>query len=154
MIGCASSRPIIGGSSSNHEREHSNNQSHVEHTTDSTLIDRLREVIVRNDTVYIHDSIYIYKWRDRQVTDTVRDTLYIEHTDTIYKHVEVQVPVEVDKTIAPFVRKSCIALWSIIGVAILALIAWIVWKLATGGFTWRGVVAIITKLIAKIFIRK
>lgn len=131
MIGCASSRPIIG-ESSNHEREHSNNKSHVEHTTDSTLIDRLREVITRNDTVFIHDSIYIYKLRDRNVTDTVHDTLYINNTDTI----RLTITNEVEKPIAPFVRNSCIALWVIIGVAILVLVGWIWFSFATGKISW------------------
>lgn len=135
MIGCASSRPIIG-ESSNHERDHSNTRSHVENTTDSTLIDRLREVITRNDTVFIHDSIYIYKLRDRHVTDTVHDTLYINHTDTIRQTITN----EVEKPIAPFVRKSCIALWVIIGVAIFALIGWIVWNFATGKFSWANMI--------------
>lgn len=131
MIGCASSRPIMS-ESSNHEREHSNNQSHVEHTTDSTLIDRLREVITRNDTVFIHDSIYIYKLRDRYVTDTVHDTLYINNTDTI----RLTITNEVEKPIAHFVRNSCIALWVIIGVAILALVGWIWFSFATGKISW------------------
>ena len=133
MIGCASSRPIIGESSNhNHEREHINNQSHVEHTTDSTLIDRLREVITRNDTVFIHDSIYIYKLRDRYVADTIHDTLYINNTDTI----RLTITNEVEKPIAPFVRNSCIALWVIIGVAILALVGWIWFSFATGKISW------------------
>lgn len=131
MIGCASSRPIIG-ESSNHEREQSTNQSHVERTIDSTLIDRLREVITRNDTVFIHDSIYIYKLRDRNVTDTVHDTLYINNTDTL----RLTITNEVEKPIAPFVRNSCIALWVIIGVAILALVGWIWFSFATGKISW------------------
>ena len=131
MIGCASSRPIMS-ESSNHEREQSTNQSHVEHTTDSTLIDRLREVITRNDTVFIHDSIYIYKLRDRHVTDSIHDTLYINNTDTI----RLTVTNEVEKPIAPFVRNSCIALWVIIGVAILALVGWIWFSFATGKISW------------------
>ena len=131
MIGCASSRPIIG-ESSNHERDHSNTRSHVESTTDSTIIDRLREVIMRNDTVYIHDSIYIEKWRERQVKDTIHDTLYINNTDTI----RLTITNEVEKPIAPFVRNSCIALWVIIGVAILALIGWMWFCFATGKISW------------------
>lgn len=141
MIGCASSRPIIG-ESSNHEREHSNNKSHVEHTTDSTLIDRLREVIIRNDTVFIHDSIYISKWRDRHVTDTVHDTLYINNTDTI----RLTITNEVEKPIAPFVRNSCIALWVIIGVAILALVGWTWFSFATGRISWGKILGKILRL--------
>lgn len=139
MVGCATARPTITNTS-NHEQEHTNLQSHNERVVDSTLIDKLREVIVRNDTVYIHDSIYIFKWRDRYVGDTIHDTLYIENTDTIYQPVEVKVPVEVEKPIRPFVRNSCIALWAIIGVAILALIIWLVWKFATGKFSWANII--------------
>lgn len=135
MVGCATARPTITNTSK-HEQEHTNLQSHNERVVDSTLIDKLREVIVRNDTVYIHDSIYIFKWRDRYVGDTIHDTLYIEHTDTIYQPVRVEVPVEVDKPIAPFVRNSCIVLWSMIAVAILVLIGWVMAKFATGKFSW------------------
>ena len=141
MIGCASSQPIIG-ESSNHEREHSNNQSHMEHTTDSTLIDRMREVITRNDTVFIHDSIYFFKLRDRYVTDTIHDTLYINNTDTI----RLTITNEVEKPIAPFVRNSCIALWVIIGVAVLALILWLVRNFATGKISWAQILGKILRL--------
>lgn len=140
MVGCATSRPTISNST-NHEREHSNKQSHVEQRVDSTIIDRLREVIIRNDTVYIRDSVYVEKYRDRNVTDTIIDTLYINNTDTI------TVPIEVEKPIAPFVRNSCITLWTIVGVAILALVVWIVWGFATGKFSW-------TNIIKWIFSRK
>lgn len=141
MIGCASSRPIIG-ESSNHEREQINNKSHVESTTDSTIIDRLREVIMRNDTMYIHDSIYIEKWRERQVKDTIHDTLYINNTDTI----RLTITNEVEKPIAPFVRNSCIALWVMIGVAILALIGWIWFGFATGKISWVKILGKILRL--------
>ena len=136
MIGCASSRPIMS-ESSNHERKQINNKTHVEQTTDSTLIDRLREVITRNDTVFIHDSIYFYKWRDRYVTDTIHDTLCINNTDTI----RLTITNEVEKPIAPFVRNSCIALWVIIGVAILALVGWIWFSFATGKISWGKVLS-------------
>lgn len=135
LVGCASTRPTITNTSS-HEQEHTNMQSHSETVVDSTLIDRLREVVTRNDTVYVKEYEYIYKWRDRQVTDTVRDTLYINNTDTITNTIEVEKP------IAPFVMKSCIALWVILGVAILAIVAWIVWKFATGKFSLVNVLKI------------
>lgn len=144
MIGCASSRPIIG-ESYNHEREHSNNQSHVEHTTDSTLIDRMREVITRNDTVFIHDSIYIFKLRDRYITDSIHDTLYINNTDTI----RLTITNEVEKPIAPFVRKSCIALWCIIGAVVILLIIRLVWGFASGNISWLGIVGKILKIFGK-----
>ena len=134
LVGCASTRPTTTNTSS-HEQEHTNMQSHSETVVDSTLIDRLREVITRNDTVYVKENVYIYKWRDRQVTDTVRDTLYINNTDTI------TIPVEVEKPIAPFVKKSCIALWVIVGVVILAVIGWIVWQFATGKISWVNIIS-------------
>ena len=134
LVGCASTRPTTTNTSS-HEQEHTNMQSHSETVVDSTLIDRLREVIIRHDTVYVKEYEYIYKWRDRQVTDTIRDTLYINNTDTITNTIDVEKP------IAPFVKKSCIALWSIVGVAFLALIGWIVWKFATGKFSWPGIIS-------------
>lgn len=139
-LGCASSKPTISNAS-HHKEKHSNEQSHNEVRVDSILIEKLREVIIKGDTTYIHDSIFIEKWRERQVVDSVHDTLYIDRTDT------VRVPVEIEKPIAPFVRNSCIALWVIIGVAILALIIWIVWNFATGKFSWHNIVAIIPKLI-------
>lgn len=134
LVGCASTRPTTTNTSS-HEQEHTNMQSHSETVVDSTLIDRLREVVTRNDTVYVKEYEYIYKWRDRQVTDTVRDTLYINNTDTITNTIEVEKP------IAPFVMKSCIALWVIVGVAILALIGWIVWQFATGKISWVNIIS-------------
>lgn len=134
LVGCASTRPTITNTSS-HEQEHTNMQSHSETVVDSTLIDRLREVVTRNDTVYVKEYEYIYKWRDRQVTDTVIDTLYINNTDTI------TIPVEIEKPIAPFVKKSCIALWVIVGVVILALIGWIVWQFATGKISWVNIIS-------------
>lgn len=133
LVGCASTRPTITNTSS-HEQEHTNMQSHSETVIDSTLIDRLREVITRHDTVYVKEYEYIYKWHDRQVTDTIRDTLYINNTDTITNTIEVERP------IAPFVLKSCIALWVILGVVILAIVAWIVWKFATGKFSWANII--------------
>lgn len=130
-------QPTIS-SSSDHEREHTNTKSHNERVLDSTFIDRLREVIVRNDTVFVHDSIYISKWSDRLVTDSIHDTLYINNTDTIIQ------PVEIENPIAPFVRNSCIALWSIIGVAFLALVCWLLYGFATGKITW-------LKIVGKLF---
>lgn len=145
IAGCAGTRPAVNNSSSQ-EVERSK-QTTRERVTDSTLIDRLREVIIRNDTVYIHDSAYIYKWRDRYITDTITDTLYIEKIDTVTQFVEVEKKVEVEKPVAPFVRNSCIALWVMIGAALIALVIWLVWGIAKGKFSWAK---IITKIIGLI----
>ena len=147
MIGCTTIRPIITNTSSHHQ-DHSTAHTSKEYVTDSILIDRLREVIIRNDTVYIHDSIYIFKWRDRQVVDSIHDTLYIEQRDSVFIPVEVEKIVEVDKPIPPLVYNSCIALWSIVGVAILALVVWIARSFATGKFSWGG---LIRKLLSVFF---
>lgn len=145
IAGCAGTRPAVNNSSSQ-EVERST-QTTRERVTDSTLIDRLREVIIRNDTVYMRDSIYIYKWRDRNITDTITDTLYIEKIDTVTQFVEVEKKVEVEKPVAPFVRNSCIALWVMIGAAMIALVIWLVWGIAKGKFSWAK---IITKIIGLI----
>lgn len=139
MVGCISTRPTITNASS-HTSEHTNQQSHQEKTTDSTFIDHYREVICIHDTIHIKDSIYVYKWRNKIIKDSIHDTLYIQNTDTITNTIQVEKP------IAPFVRNSCIALWSIVGVAILALVAWIVWKFATGKIS---IASILTKLLSR-----
>lgn len=123
MIGCATSRPIIGESNNttSETNRSSDTQSH-----DTTIIWKIREVI-KGDTIVIRDSIIIY--RDRWCIRT--DTLIVNKTDTT----TITNIVEVEKPIAPFVKNSCIALWSIIGVAILALIVWLVWGFATKKFS-------------------
>ncbi len=121
MIGCASTQPTIGTTSNT---QNDSIRIRTEYVHDTTIIEKLRLVIQKPDTVYIHDSTVVYKYRDRWRTDT----LFRYHSDTI-RIVEEKL---VEKEIAPFVRNSCIALWSVVGVAILALVAWIVWKFATG----------------------
>lgn len=143
-LGCASSKPTISNAS-HHEEKHSNDQSHNEVRVDSIFIEKLREVIINGDTTYIHDSIFIEKWRERLVVDSVHDTLYINSTDT------VRVTVEVEKPIAKFVTNSCIALWAIIGVAILALVIWIVWGFATGKLSLPGLAMKLLSVVMKVF---
>lgn len=137
MVGCATQQPIINTTTRNDSVV-----VRTEYVHDTTLIERIREIYNAPDTLYIHDSTVVYKYRDKVKTDT----LYRYHTDTI-RLIEEKI---IEKPIAPFVKNSCIALWSILGVAILALVGWIVWKFATGKFTIGGLLA----TIAKIFIRK
>lgn len=142
VVGCKTLPPTTTNATSTSSHRDSIAEKTI-YIHDTTYIDRYHSVITRNDTVYIHDSIYIYVGNERQQHDTVyvtkTDTIQIEQTKTEYK--------EIEKPIAPFVRNSCIALWSIIGVVILALVAWIVWKFATGKFSWPGILAIIKKLL-------
>lgn len=128
MIGCASSLPIVGESNSTTSET---NRSSDTQSNDTTIILQIREVI-KGDTIIIRDSIIIY--RDRWHIRT--DTLIVNKTDTT----TVTKTVEVEKPIAPFVRKSCIALWSIIGVAILAFVGWIALNFATGKFSWSSII--------------
>lgn len=46
-------------------------------TIDSVVRDRVRTVIVKGDTVRIHDSVYMYgyRWRDRIVREVQRDSI-------------------------------------------------------------------------------
>ena len=137
MVGCVTQQPTTNTSSRNDSIV-----VRTEYVHDTTLVERIREIYNAPDTLYIHDSTIIYKYRDRVKTDT----LYRYHTDTT---VIVQEKL-VEKPIAPFVKNSCIALWCILGVAILALVGWIIWKFATGKFTTAGLLG----TIAKWFIRK
>lgn len=137
MVGCATPQPITNTSSRTDSVV-----IRTEYVHDTTLVERIREIYNAPDTLYIHDSTIIYKYRDKVKIDT----LYRYHTDTT---VIVQEKL-VEKPIAPFVKNSCIALWCILGVAILALVGWIIWKFATGKFTIAGLLG----TIAKWFIRK
>lgn len=137
MVGCVTQKPTTNTSSRNDSVA-----IRKEYVHDTTLVERIREIYNAPDTLYIHDSTIIYKYRYKVKTDT----LYRYHTDTTVIVKEKLV----EKPIAPFVKNSCIALWSILGVAILAIVGWIVWKFATGKFTIAGIVG----TIAKWFIRK
>lgn len=132
MVGCKTMQPTVGTTIRNDSIS-----VRTEYVHDTTFIEKLREVIKTPDTIYIHDSIVIYKFRDRVKTDTLvryhSDTTQIVNTEYI------------DKPIAPFVRNSCIALWVIIGVAILALVGWIWFGFATGKISWVKILSWIIK---------
>lgn len=142
VVGCKTLPPTITNATSTSSHRDSIAEKTI-YIHDTTYIDRYHSVITSNDTVYIRDSIYIYVGNETQQHDTLyvtkTDTIQIEQTKTEYQ--------EIEKPIAPFVRNSCIALWAIIGVAILALVAWIVWNFATGKFSRSGILAIIKKLL-------
>lgn len=121
MIGCRSMQPAIGSTSSRNDSI----AIRTEHVHDTTIIEKLRTVIQKPDTLYIHDSIVIYKYRDSRKTDT----LYRYHTDTITKIQEVIVEKPVG---SKFMQRSGIALWIIIGLTVILAIVVIVWKVAKG----------------------
>lgn len=132
MVGCKTMQPTVGTTIRNDSIS-----VRTEYVHDTTFIEKLREVIKTPDTIYIHDSIVIYKFRDRVKTDTLvryhSDTTQIVNTEYI------------DKPIAPFVRNSCIALWVIIGVVILALVGWTWFSFATGKISWGKILSWIIK---------
>ena len=53
---------------------------HVETKYDSIWVDRWHVVKLRGDTIWLHDSIYIEKWREKHTRDTicVRDSVPYE----------------------------------------------------------------------------
>lgn len=116
LVGCATSRTT----STTHTSEHYSSHSQSNSVYDSTLVDHLREVIRKNDTIYVHDSIVIIKWKDRYECERINDTIVI--TDTITNLVEVDRPILIDKPIPAFVRNSCIAFWGLLLVIVVVCI--------------------------------
>lgn len=94
-------------------------------------------------TLFVHDSIYIDRWHSKEVAgDTIilhdsitrtiykqvaqHDSVFINRCDTIYQTREIQV----QKKNSTFLRNSGIALWCILALLLLAVIAGIVIKFA------------------------
>lgn len=101
---------------------HNRDSVRVEYRHDSVYIDRWHTRYVQGDTVFVRDSV----WRDR--FRTIRDTLRISMTDTIYQQVEVPVIQKVERS--PFLRNSGIALWVILALAVLSVVVGIIIKVA------------------------
>lgn len=76
----------------------------------------------RHDTLHILDSIYIDRWRVR--TDSILRTDSIVRIDTIVTTVEIEKPYKA------FLVKSGIALWIIVSLILLAVVAGIFIKFA------------------------
>lgn len=105
-------------------------------TSTSTNRDSIR-------TLFVHDSIYIDRWHSKEIAgDTIilhdsitrtiykqvaqHDSVFINRCDTIYQTREIQV----QKKSSTFLRNSGIALWCILALLLLAVIAGIVIKFA------------------------
>lgn len=144
IVGCKTLPPTITNATSTSSHRDSVAEKTI-YVHDTTYIDRYHSVITSNDTIYRQDSIYIYVEKYRYLHDTV----HITHTDTI-QTIQTQIE-QVENPIAPFVRNSCIALWVIIGVAILALIIWIVWNFATGKLSLPGLAMKLLSVVMKVF---
>lgn len=89
--------------------------------TDSIWRDRWHTMWAKGDTIYIHDSIFVGEYRNvEQIAETV-----IHDSIPVIREVEVKVPEE-----HGFLYKSGIALWVIIGLIILAVVAGVFIKFA------------------------
>lgn len=90
----------------------------IEYRHDSIYTDRWHTEYMRGDTIYIRDSV----WRDRW--HFKHDSIYYASVDTIYQQITVE------KKGSMFLRNSGIALWVLIGLAVIAAIVGIVLKFA------------------------
>lgn len=126
MVGCKTQQTIVSTTSSNSSLQ--TNHATIDHVHDTTYIDRFHYVTIKPDTVFIRDSIIVYKFRDRYLKDTItveiRDTFNNVVTETIEK-------IKVEKVTVPgskFLTRSGIALWIILFIVVIIL----VWKIARG----------------------
>lgn len=114
MTGCKSQPCLPIPSSGTHDHD----SVRTEYVHDSISVDRWHTILQKGDTVYVRDSIYFYKWRNKH------DSIYINNTDTIYQQVVVE------KKGNMFLRNSGIALWVLIGLLVVAAIIGIILKFA------------------------
>lgn len=70
-----------------HTSDHDSIRTEYKH--DSIYVDRVHNIFVKGDTVRIHDSIYVEKWRVRELHDSIVKV----QTDSIPYVVEVEKPV-------------------------------------------------------------
>ena len=98
---------------------HTRDSLHVssDHRYDSIYIDRWHTLILRGDTVFRTDSIYVEKLRDIELHDTIT---VIQHDSIPYP---VEVAIEVEKPVPRFYRISTIAFW-LLTAGILLLLLW------------------------------
>lgn len=91
---------------------------HDAYTVDTVYLDRWHTIIEKGDTIYVHDSVTINKFRDRYVTDT------FTRADTIRKYINV-----LDKSQEAWIRWGKIAA-GVVAAFILAIIIGIILKFA------------------------
>jgi len=89
----------------------------VKEVHDSTFIDRWHTIYQKDDTVYMHDSIYVTHWKIK--------------TDTIYRSAEIPIPitntetVEVEKPLSWWQKTF---MWAGV-IGMVAFLVWVVLKL-------------------------
>ena len=113
-VSCRQIQPVVG----THNEQ--NDSIRTEYRIDTLIVDRWHTIVHKGDTVYIHDSID--RWRIKH--DSIYAYKYINNTDTIINTVTV-----VDKG-SQFLRNSGIALWVLLALLLLAVIAGIIIKFA------------------------
>ena len=134
-VGCRSLQPTVGINTST-----DTNHVKTDYRHDTIIIDRLHEVIRGADTVYVRDSVIVVKYKYVHKTDT----LHISKTDTI---TVTNTVIEEKQIGSPFIYKSGIALWVVLGILLLLAIIWLVWKLAKGKIPGLGILSKIFKLV-------
>ena len=115
MVGCKTTQPVVPVY---HNSESSNNR--IEYIHDTLYKERWHDRWYKGDTVYIYDSVFLYKWRDK----VRHDSVYVYSSDTI------SAIVEVEKKGSRFLRNSGIALWIIIIAVAIATLIGIILKFA------------------------
>lgn len=123
MLSCKSSQvPMVVQQQATHTelKDSTNSKYH----RDSIFVDRWHTIYTKGDTVYIHDSIFLFKGKE------ANDTIYIKVTTTDTIPAE---PVIIEKQPTKndiFLRRSGIALWVILALLLLSVIVGIVLKFA------------------------
>lgn len=116
FIGCKTTAPVVPGNTHDHNRD----SVRTEYIHDSIYTDRWHTERIQGDTVFIHDSVRIDKWH-RLI---VRDSVYVNNTDTVINTVTIE------KQGSVFLRNSGIALWVLIVLFVIAVIIGLVIKFA------------------------
>ena len=116
FVGCKSVMPALPTNISNRTSDSVRTELRI----DTIYQDRWHKEYQKGDTVFIHDSID--RWHNKYVY--IHDSIDNSRTDTIYQQVQVE------KKGSAFLRNSGIALWVIIGLILLAVIAGIFVKFA------------------------
>lgn len=113
MTGCKCPCSVVSSGGT-----HDHDSTKIEYLHDSITVDRWHTILQKGDTIFIHDSIYYYKWSNKH------DSIYVNNTDTIYRTVTVEAPIN------GFWKGSGIALWVMIGAIVLGAIIGIIIKFA------------------------
>ena len=116
FVGCNSVAPALPTNTSSRTSDSVRTELRI----DTIYQDRWHKEYQKGDTVFIHDSID--RWHNKYVY--IHDSIDNSRTDTIYRKIQVE------KKGSAFLRNSGIALWVIIGLILLAVIAGIFVKFA------------------------